>query len=152
MTNVFNDITNDIKFTKRPAPIPLGARMSYRIAQICLIMSLNCKTRESCSIQKIQTISNALFQPQEFSKLVKYARHSSSMVEFTPRVDPCVNVAIEFAIKYGICMQYGNRKYKLTSMGRKYVDAILRDDVMQKEKKMLYELGVDLTDELIRFI
>ena len=146
---ILSDISNDIKFTKRATPIPLGARLSYRIAQICLILGLCCKPQESCSIQKIQTISNALFQPQEFEKLVRYSKLNSAM-EFTPRIDPCVNSAIEFAIKYGLCKQTStHRRYKLTELGKKYFAAIYADEIMENEKAMLLELGASFTEKMI---
>lgn len=147
---ILNDINNDIKFTVRSSPIPLGARMSYRIAQICLILNLCCSPRESCSMRKLQTISNALFQPHEFQKLIDYAKSSNYIFEFTPRIDPCVNTAIEFAIKYGLCKAVNNnRKCKLTSMGRNYVHSILKEDIMTKEKMLLRQLGANFSEEII---
>ncbi len=148
--DILENFNNDIKFTKRSSPIPLGARMSYRIAQICLILKLNCSSRGSCSMQKIQTISNALFQSSEFDKLVRYSKDCSLLINFSPRVDPCVNTAIEYAVKYGLCKGVDNKKkYKLTALGRKYTDAILRDNIMKKEKDMLQELGESFTEYMI---
>ncbi len=151
--NNFDEISNDIKFTRRASPIPLGSRMSYRIAQICLILSLSCKSRESCSMKKLQTISNALFQVSEFNKLIQFVKKQSLIHEFTPRMDPCVNSAIVFAVKYGLCKPVKNNIcYKLTTLGRKYVNAIMNEDVLGKEKSMLIELGTGLTEEILNRI
>lgn len=146
-------INNNIKFMQRAVPVPLGARTSYRIAQICLIMSFCCNPRESCSVQKIQTISNALFQPYEFKSIVQYTKNRSMYLNFTPRIDPCVNMALEFAVKYGLCSQVqSNRRYKLTVRGRKYVAAIYRDEIMQKETSLLQELGASFDEDIVNSI
>ena len=148
--DILNAFDNNVKFTKRSTPIPLGARMSYRIAQICLILRVCCNPRESCSMQKLQTISNALFQQNEFESLVLYVKNPSYVLEFTPRIDPCVNTAVEFALKYGLCKEINNgRKYKLTTLGLKFADSILKEDIMVKEKTLLNKLGTDFTEQLI---
>lgn len=149
----FDDITNDIRFTRRASPVPLGSRMSYRIAQICLILSLSCRSRESCSMKKLQTLSNALFQVSEFNKIIQFAKEQTLVQDFTPRMDPCVNSAIIFAVKYGLCKSVkNNSSYKLTALGRKYVNAIKNEDVLEREKAMLQKLGTDFTEELLNRI
>ena len=70
-------------------------------------------------------------------------------MQFTPRVDPCVNSAIEFALKYGICKKVAQRKYKLTTLGKKYVESILKDNIMSKEKSLLRDLGQNFTEEML---
>lgn len=150
---ILEDIHSNIIFTKRAVPLPLGARLSYRAAQICLILGQCCAPREPCSLRKIQTISNAMFQFEEFEKLVYYSKHPSAISDFVPRIDPCVNMTIEFLLKYGLCKQNKtNRDYKLTLLGRKYLNAIIGDDIMQKEKAMLGRLGISLTEEMIDYL
>ena len=150
MTNILDSIKNDVKFTHRPTAVPIGARMSYRIAQICLILYFGNEGRQSSSIFKIQLTSNALFNLREWEKLLNYAKMRGLNVLVTPRIDPCINTALQFAIKYGLCSQATtNKRYKLTRLGKHYAQAIIDDRIMQKEIAMLQALGTSLTEEAI---
>lgn len=143
-------LENNVRFTKRSVAVPIGARLSYRVAQICLILDFSCEKRESCSIQKIQTISNALLKKNEFEKLLFFVKHRNYLMSFSPRIDPCVNSSVEFAIKYGLCARIKTgRKVKLTALGKSYVKKIKCEEVLLKEINMLSRLGTELTEEII---
>ena len=151
MIDILDSIESDVRFTQRPTAVPIGTRMSYRIAQICLILYFGNEGRQSSSILKIQLTSNALFNSREWRELSQYAKLGGLNILMVPRVDPCVNTALQFAIKYGLCIQAKtNQRYKLTPSGKNYCRAIIKENIMQKEICMLRELGISLTEEVIK--
>ena len=153
MMDILDSIENDVKFTQRPTAVPIGTRMSYRIAQICLILYFGNEGRQSSSIFKIQLTSNALFNLRDWRELVQYTKFGELNMLMVPRVDPCVNTALQFAIKYGLCIQVKtNQRYKLTRSGKNYCQAIIKESIMQKEICMLQELGPSLTEDIIKHL
>ena len=153
MIDILDSIDNDLKFTQRPTAVPIGTRMSYRIAQICLILYFGNEGRQSSSILKIQLTSNALFNLRDWNELVQYTKLGGLNMMIIPRVDPCVNTALQFAIKYGLCIQAKtNQRYKLTGSGKHYCQAIIEEGIMKKETCMLQELGTSLTEDIINHL
>ena len=60
-------LTNEIIFESKPDAVPYNYRISYKIAQICMIISKSCNGRAGCSLVKLHIISNAL-NAQEYMK------------------------------------------------------------------------------------
>ena len=56
---IIPDGIKDVEFTKRPDPVPYNYRISYKVAQICLILDLAVK-KGGCSFQLIQIVATAL--------------------------------------------------------------------------------------------
>ena len=53
-------LTNKIIFEAKPDAVPYNYRISYKIAQICMIISKSCSGKSGCSLLKMHIISNAL--------------------------------------------------------------------------------------------
>lgn len=143
-------IDNDIKFTMRPVAIPFGYRLSYKISLLCLCLKISCDPRKSCSLIKLQLIITTLLSQHNLSDLVKICKDKSYVL--TPiRFDPSINKAITFALKDGIITKLANGNYKLTQLGKIFVDRILDSNILSKETEELKTLGI-VDDEMLNFI
>lgn len=131
---------NSIDFTCRPESVPYNYRISYKVAQICLILYSTVK-KGGCSFVKIQMIATALtssFDMLQLSNFISGELPDYSLVRF----DPAVNYAIQFAVIEGLLYRQKDGKYKLTSKGKEYCRQIMNDkSLLVSEKKNLQELG-----------
>ncbi|WDQ32157.1 hypothetical protein PTQ21_27885 [Paenibacillus marchantiae] len=141
-------IADEIVFEAKPDAVPYNYRISYKIAQLCLIMDM-C-SRGGCSLLKLHMISIGLStkQDMEILKDLAYDRHINYTVV---RFDPAVNHAIRFAVADGLIVQQQNGLYKLNKIGKNYVRNIIKDkQLMKDEKRYLASLSTMLTEEKIK--
>lgn len=137
-------LTNDIIFDSKPDAVPYNYRISYKMAQICLIISKSCMGKAGCSLVKIHIISNALNTKECMKELEEYVNEKISFM--LVRFDPAVNRAIKFAIADNLLIQLKNGMFKLTDTGKEFIRKIEKEDVMQEEKDFLKKLGFKLTN------
>ena len=83
----------EIRFVERPKAIPYNYRISYKIAQIVLIIGKTV-IRGGCSFLKIQIISQALKSNENFKELLNFANEQSLFSNII-KFDPAINKAIE---------------------------------------------------------
>lgn len=143
-------ITDEIVFEAKPDAVPYNYRISYKIAQLCLIMEI-C-SRGGCSLLKLHMISVGLstIQDMEYLKDLAYGRITSYTVV---RFDPAVNHAIRFAVGDSIIFQQQNGLYKLSKLGKSYVKKIIKDtQLMKDEKRYLSSLSTMLTEDKIKVL
>ena len=96
-------LTNDIVFDSKPDAVPYNYRISYKMAQICLIISKSCTGKAGCSLVKIHIISNALNTKECMKELEEYVDEKMSFM--LVRFDSAVNRAIKFAIADNLVVQ-----------------------------------------------
>lgn len=141
-------LTNEIVFDSKPDAVPYNYRISYKIAQLCLIISQCCSGRGGCSLVKLHIVSNALNTKEYMEVLNNYANDRISYM--LVRFDPAVNRAVKYAIADGIVCQLKNGMLRLTEQGRKLVTQINKDvELMTREKQCLSLLGNRLSNEKI---
>lgn len=140
-------LTNEIIFDSKPDAVPYNYRISYKIAQICLIVAKSCSGRAGCSLVKLHIISNALNTKECMQELEEYVNERMSFM--LVRFDPAVNRAIKYAIADKLVAQLKNGTFKLTDTGKELVKKIDKEDVLQEEKIFLKELGFKLTNDKI---
>ncbi|MFD1175779.1 hypothetical protein ACFQ3W_05595 [Paenibacillus puldeungensis] len=141
-------LADEIVFEAKPDAVPYNYRISYKIAQLCLIMEM-C-SRGGCSLLKLHMISVGLSTKQDMEDLkdLVYDRIASYTVV---RFDPAVNHAIRFAVGDGIIFQQQNGLYKLSKLGKSYVKKIIKDtQLMKDEKRYLSSLSTMLTEDKIK--
>lgn len=140
-------LTNEIVFESKPDAVPYNYRISYKMAQLCLIISNSCSGRAGCSLIKLHIISNALNASECMVALEDYVtdRMAFMIVQF----DPAVNRAIKYAIADGLVCQLKNGTFKLTNVGKEMVKKINKEEIMMEEKAFLSKLGTKLTNEKI---
>ena len=112
-----NEVSMDyssIVFDAKPDAVPYNYRISYKVAQLCLIMRI-CGWGDVCSLVKLHMISFALISHDNMKKLIDYTDESDSVP--VVRFDPAVNRALTFAIGYGLIKRQQNSKFKLTDRG-----------------------------------
>lgn len=140
-------LTEEIVFDSKPEAVPYNYRISYKMAQICLIISKSCKGRAGCSLIKLHIISNALNTQEYMNALQNYVNGKIGYI--IVRFDPVVNRAIKYAIADNLVEQLKNGTFKLTENGKKLIKKVEEEDIMAREKKFLDELGSKLSNEKI---
>lgn len=137
-----------ITFKKRPTPVPYNYRISYKVAQICLILFMI--KRGGCSFIKMQMISAALSSNYDMEQMLDFINGKLpdySIISF----DPSVNNALLYARAEGLInIQPSNGKFKLSEKGKQFAKIICKNnDIMKKEKNNLKEIIDNITDEAI---
>lgn len=141
-------LTSEIVFDSKPDAVPYNYRISYKISQICLIISKSCSGRSGCSLVKLHIISNALNTKEYMEMLNNFANDKISymLVKF----DPAVNRAIKYAIADELIFQLKNGTLRLTDKGKKLIDEINKsDDLLYRERQYLSTLDNKLTNDKI---
>lgn len=139
-----------IIFDAKPNAVPYNYRISYKVSQICFILSKTCWGKSGCSPIKLHIISFALCSKSAMKKLLDFVQN-----EFTTppvvRFDPAVNRAVTFAIADDLIFQGQNGKYVLTDKGKKLASEIDKNvAVLVGEKLDITALSKKLTDEKIK--
>jgi hypothetical protein len=142
-------LTDEILFDPKPDAVPYNYRISYKLAQLCLIFNMCCG-RGGCSIFKLHMISVGLSTKEEMSKLLNFA-HDPHLRYTVVRFDPAVNRAIKYALAEKLIIQQKNGTFKLTQKGKDFVKKINKNsDLMIEEKEYLSQLSDSLTEKKIK--
>lgn len=140
-------LSDNIIFDSKPNAVPYNYRISYKIAQLCLIISKSCRGKAGCSLIKLHIISNALNAKKYMLDLEKYVNDYTSYVLVS--FDSAVNRALNFAIADGLVFQLKNGTFKLDEKGELFIKKINDEEIMQEEKNFLDKLGFKLTEKKI---
>lgn len=142
-------LTDEILFDAKPDAVPYNYRISYKIAQLCLIISLCCG-RGGCSLFKLHMISVGLCTKHDMEELTAFAE--DRLTSYTVvRFDPAVNRAIKYAMADGLLYQQQNGLFRLTEKGKRFVGRIQEiNDLMINEKSFLSGLSNKLTEDKIK--
>lgn len=140
-------LTNEIIFDSKPDAVPYNYRISYKMAQLCLIISKSCSGKEGCSLVKLHIISNGLNTEKNMRELEDYV--DERMGFMLVRFDPAVNRALKYAIADDLVFQLKNGTFKLTKNGKEFIQRIGKEDILLAEKAFLNKLGTRLTKEKI---
>ncbi|MED4599681.1 hypothetical protein P9314_03045 [Paenibacillus validus] len=141
-------IADEILFDAKPDAVPYNYRISYKLAQLCLILEMCCG-RGGCSLLKLHMISIGLSTNNDMEKLSDFA--NDRLTNYTiVRFDPAVNHAVKYALAEELFFQQQNGLFRLTKKGKAYVKKIIRNtDLLSNEKRYLFTLSNKLTEEKI---
>ena len=152
-------INNDIIFDIKASAVPYNYRISYKIAQLCLIISKSCSSREGCSLVKLHIISNGLNTDKNMRELEAkdelFTLIDNPFITETTiiRFDPAISRAINLAMADTVIFRQSNGLYRLKDKGKALLNAIYTDDtILAVEKRLLSELSNKLTEEIIERI
>ena len=140
-------LTDEIVFQSKPDAVPYNYRISYKIAQVCMIIFKSSKGRAGCSLIKLHIISNALNKKEYMIDLLDYVNNRIDYI--VVRCDPVVNRAIKYAIADELVIQQKKGTFKLTEKGEKLVDMVEKENVLVRERSSLNKLGTKLTNAKI---
>lgn len=142
---------NDIVFDSKPDAVPYNYRLSYKIAQLCLILLLCCG-RQGCSLLKIQMISTSMYTKESKKSLLNFLDGNLSLNTLV-RFDPAVNRAVSFAQFYGLIRQQKNGLFRLAESGKKYAALIKQSgELMLDEIDFLSKISINLNEDMINSI
>ena len=141
-------LTEEIVFDAKPDAVPYNYRISYKAAQLCLIISKCCSGRSGCSLVKIHILSNALNTKEYMKVLEDYLLEKIPYI--VVRFDPSVNRAIKYAIADEMIIQLKNGTFRLSDKGKKFILEIEKDkNLLIKEKQYLAKYSKKLTNDKI---
>ncbi|QNK58552.1 hypothetical protein [Paenibacillus sp. PAMC21692] len=141
-------LTDEIIFDAKPDAVPFNYRISYKIAQLILILEFTA--RGGCSLMKLQMISTALSTTSDREKLWEFANNNTNSYTVV-RFDPAVNRAVKYAIAEGLLTQQKNGLFRLAKKGKEFMKIIMKDpNLLSSEKKYLFLLSNKLTEEKIK--
>lgn len=142
-------LSNTIIFDAKPIAVPYNYRISYKIAQLVLILNLCCTSRSGCSFVKLHLISTALNSDSSIQNLIDFMEGNISEIPLV-HFDPVVNRALLYALAEKIILQQKDGKFKLSPIGKSYVGAILKDtNIMIREKLLLSKLSTKVTENQV---
>ena len=141
-------MTDTVIFDAKPDAVPYKYRISYKMGQLCMILSI-CGS-PSCSFLKIQMIANALNDRTNEKDLLDFCQQKNLLFISAIRFDPAVNRVLGYALADGLIKQLVKGTYKLTDKGKEFVKKIKADkELMQNEKSFLEKIGNRLSEEKI---
>lgn len=146
---LFTEFVGDssVKFTARANPVPYSHRITYRMAELCLVIKKSTNSG-GVSLTKINIISEAISSDEKLNKLKAFIKNSQ--VQYIVKYDPATVRVLQYLMYEGLIILQRNQKYKLTEKGKEFVKKIVNDkSVLINEKKMLDEIGCDLKEEKI---
>ena len=111
-------LTNEIIFDSKPDAVPYNYRISYKMAQLCLILFKSCSSKAGCSLVKLHIISNALNTKKYMKALEDYVNEKMGFM--LVRFDPAVNRALKYAIADNLIIQLKNGTFKLSGNGKDF--------------------------------
>ena len=136
-----------IKLSERPNPVPYNYRITFRMAELCLILKKST-SRGGVSLSKINMITDAISSQANFNRLMEFTHNDVN--NFRIKYDPIVIKVLQYAIYDGLVIQQKDQKYKLTKMGKSYVGKIIENEsLLVREKKILDRIGQALKEDKI---
>lgn len=137
-----------IKISDRPTPVPYNYRITFRMAELCLIIKKSTKLG-GISLSKINILSDALSSQSSLSRLKDFIGKDEE--EYRIKYDPIIIRILQYLMYDGLIVQQKNQKYKLTDKGKSFVNKIEADDLLlSREKTLLAEIGKSLKEEKIQ--
>ena len=145
-------LSDAIMFESKPIAVPYNYRISYKVAQLILILYLCCSSHGGCSLTKLHLISSALNSESAVQQLLDFS--SKNLLDpLIVHFDPVINRALLYAISEEIVNQQKDGKFKLTLRGKEYASAIVKEEcLMVREKKLLSRISTKITEKIINEI
>lgn len=145
-----NDINFDkLTFKRKPIPIPIDYRPTYKIIIIILVLKICCNS-ETSSLLKLHLFSWALKSKKNMSQLKKYVESNYENEFEVWNIEPALNRALQYAVADKLCELTSTSKYKLTDKGNRFYNTIIDSDVFEEELIFLKFLGKrKITDKIL---
>lgn len=136
-----------VEITERPNPVPYNYRISFRMAELCLIVKKSTSLG-GVSLSKINILSDALSLYSSLERLKEFIENDEE--DYRIKYDPIVTRVIQYLIYDGLLCQQTNKKYKLTDKGKTFVKKIDEDkSLLVREKQILEVIGKKLKEDKI---
>lgn len=137
---------HSIKISERPNPVPYNYRITFRMAELCLIMRKS--TSYGISVSKINMLCDALSTQSSLDRLKAFVHNKED--DYRVKYDPLVIRILQYLIFDGLVIQQQNQKYKVTDKGKSFVKSIIEDDnLLIREKQILDKVGKALKEDKI---
>lgn len=137
---VIGSLNGKVLFTRRPAYVPVAARLPWRLTLICLVLSRF--RNSSARIEHLHLVHWALTTPKTRQQLKVWLDGIRPMDTATVRLDPALGSTLSIAHAEGIVSVLASRKISLTDVGARLVAEIEQQtELLLVEKEYLSSLG-----------
>jgi hypothetical protein len=139
-SDAIDEVDAPVEFRRRAALIPAAARVPWRLAMLCLVLS---RFRgKSATMAHLHIVSWAATTPHTRALLKVWLAGTRPMDAATARLDPALETTLNLALVEGLISFNTSRKVKLTILGADVAAEIdAHDALMQAEKRFLDDLG-----------
>ena len=137
-TTVSSSVWRDVNFrvSRRPDPIPVDLRRSWRVATIVLTLAASRSSRAGRA--KLVLWSYILRNPDTQDAFVDVLTGVQSPFFLEVRVDPALGRALDFAIGLGLVRRTNAAAVELTRTGAELAEALNADEsLLASEKRFL---------------
>ena len=135
-----------LSFHRRPMPIFAEYRPLYKIAQILLVLSLSSRSGKS-SLIRLQLFNWAI-KDSERQKLLINSVENRSLEISVWGLDPSLNSAVQFALAERL-VERCSIGISLTDLGKKYIEELVKKEVLKEDVEFLNALGKGITESMI---
>lgn len=142
-------LEHGIHFEMRPAPVPSGLRLVWRLALVTLTMRICCRNYRT-SLQRLQVLNWALRSSGARSILLAAIEGHKRPEDVIVRYEPAFTRVISFAAAEGLILSPADKRLELTASGEALAEDVLEaDDCLVPEKSFLLTLGQRVTEDWI---
>ncbi len=143
--------SGNFRVTRRPDPLPVDLRMSWRVGII--LLSLAASRANRASREKLLLLNYAMRNPDSQDSFVDVLSGRQSPFFLQVRVDPGLGRALDFAVGLGLVKWVGGKRVQLTETGLRFADALDGDEaIMAAEKRLLARTRKLATESRVREI
>jgi hypothetical protein len=135
-----DDVDAPVEFRRRASLVPAVARVPWRLALLCLVLS---RFRgKSATVAHLHIVSWAVTSPHTRSLLKVWLSGKRPMDTATTRLDPALETTLNIALVEGLIAFNKSRKVILTEVGAAVAAELdAHDELLQAEKRFLLEIG-----------
>lgn len=137
------ELLDEIQFVRRDVSISPDLRPLQRIAEILLILRLNC-IKQSATVLKLQLFDWGLKSPEGIRSLLNFSEMEDNYKFPIIRFDPFLNRAIGYGLGEDmLCIEENTGKIKASTFGMLFLNKIMEsDEILTHETQTLREIGV----------
>ena len=136
-------------FRDQPTAIKGDLRPLWRMCLVVLLMKMCCRGNRT-SHAKLHVLNWAMLMESNRSKLLNLTEGNSEPTDVLVRIEPFLNVAVNYAQGEGLIKQENGNRLVLTTRGVRLADKLLEmENIFESEKGFMAILGNKLTEKLV---
>lgn len=136
-------------FRDQPTAIKGDLRPLWRMCLVVLLMRKCCRSNRT-SYAKLHVLNWAMLNEANRAKLLRLANGESEPTDVLVRIEPFLNVAVNYALGEGLIEQKNGDRLVLSTRGVTLADKLIEmEEVFESEKQFIAVLGNKLSEKLV---
>ena len=136
-------------FRDQPTAIKGDLRPLWRMCLVVLLMRKCCRGNRT-SHAKLHVLNWAMLNETNRTNLLKLTSGESKPTDILVRIEPFLNVAVNYALGEGLIEQKNGDRLVLSTRGVTLADKLIgMEDVFESEKQFIALLGNKLSEKLV---